>query len=554
LASGYIYVIDGLWCLSGFDLVVFDSHVVANIRMNCCEVMKRIWLPASFVNDLDIHDTGIKSQASVSYSIQYRKITLNNRFSMPAAADFHNVLDSLKSRHRYELLSPKDLIKITADSTAYDKDSVYWNHTRMVPLLSPESESYTALSGKQNNKSYEGQDWSDLRTWWNLVVKGNNFQSRDGKRWFTCYDFTSFLPEFNFVDGFWLGCKFALGTKLSNTASLSISPAGYYTTARHQWVGKCNISLNYTPRRSGKLSIEGGSLTDDYNLDSGESRIFNAVSALIFADNYIKFFNRRYLTLTNQIEPANGLLFTSSLSWERRAMIENNLKHSLLGQNADINHPLEDPSFFMPANRLLEATLSIDFTPSHYYRMIDNKKVFEPTNNPTLSLSYSRAFGLRGNSISPHFNKIQMGIQQSIQVGLFNHFIWSGEAGLFFNRKEIQFPDYHHFPTVMNTSTRRSFNYGFSLLDCYTYSTNNRWAMANMTWATPYFLFKYLPIFRLKSFDEAIHVRVLASHNIHPYLELGYSAGVEDLSRIGVFMGFDHNGYRSVGVSLSFPI
>jgi hypothetical protein len=619
LLSGYIYIVDDLWCVSACDMLIADSHTVANLKVSCQEVNKSVFMPVSVSSKLDIHGAGFQALASVTYGMRYRNVIVNKQIrssvvgidrkeeavnSTIAPADNKKIAngkrllankrkyqkkieeltaklnnkgdlskreiyelsrlsaklyaapDSLQSKHRFERLTPMDLMKVSEDSLANSRDSAYWDNVRTAPLLPEEEESYAHLitKKKEKEKSEDKKDWSDVTTWWNLLVHGNKFESKDGNKWFRCYDFTSLVPEFNFVDGFWVGYKFSLGTKLSKATSLEFSPAGYYATARHKWIGKGKLAFNYAPRRQGRLMIEGGSLTADYNEVSGESRFFDAVSALIYADNYIKLYNRQYLTLSNKIEPANGLLFTSSLSWERRTILENSLHHSLLGQNAEINHPLENTSFSMPENRLLKASFDLEFTPSHYYRMDGNRKVYDQTNNPTFTLGYSQAFDTNSKNLSSQFSQVRMGVRQKIDVGLFNHFTWGSEAGTFFNRKDMQFPDYYHFPTVMNTSSRRSFCYGFTLLDCYTYSTDNRWAMMNMTWETPYLLVKYLPFLRMKSFDEAIHVRALASGDRHPYLEVGYSVGVEEISRVGLFLGFDHTGYRSIGISLSFPL
>jgi hypothetical protein len=552
LVSGYLYVVDGLWCISRYDLLFYTNHFVTNIKMHGSEVQPELYLPTSILSETNVHNNNIETLESAMYSIRYNHITLSSHISYSSKTEHLSQTDTLRSKHRYELLLPKEMVKQITDSTASLRDSTYWKSVRTVPLLSEESRTYMPTS--RSDVTRKKTDWSDLSSWWNLIIKGNRFASDNGRWWLQSYDIASLCPEYNFVDGFWLGAKFGIGCNLSPTKSFLISPSIYYTTARHRWVGKANLSFNYSPRRQGKLSVEGGMLTDDYNGESGESRFFCSISALIYADNYIKFYNHRYLTVSNQIEPKNGLLFTSSLTYEWRKMIENHVRHSLLGQTAEINHPHEDEDFSMPTNRLLKASFELEYTPAHYYRMNNNKKEYESTSNPTFSLRYAQAFDLRCNSLTPQYKQLSAGIFENVKVGLFNHFIWRLEGGMFFDRQDMQFPDYHHFPTVMNTSTSRPFTYGFSLQDCYTYSTNDRWMMMNMTWNTPYLLVKYLPLFRHKSFDESIHARALAAGDRHPYYEVGYSVGVEDISRLGVFYGFDHNGYRSVGISISLPI
>jgi len=550
LVSGYIYIVDKLWCVSAFDLLTYDSHIIANIKVAYKEIVPSGFLPITIQAGINYHNTGFQALSYNIHSIRYDSVTVNSK-----AQPLQNKYRATKE-HRFERLLPKDLISIKEDTMALNRDSTKWDSIRCVPLLPEEAESYQLIKPEQKKKTFHFsmKDWTDMRTWWNLIVKGDRFMTPNKKQWMDCYNIQSTIPEYNFVDGLWIGYKLGLGWRISHANTFEFNPATYYTTARHKWIAFGDFSFTYAPRARGRISLKGGSLTQDYNEESGESRLFNSVSALIYADNYVKLFNKQYIAISNQVEPFNGMLFSSSLSWERRRKIDNHVHHSLLGQDAESNSPFKDDSYTMPANRLLKMSLALEYTPNHYYCMKNDQKIYEETENPTLSLSYTQAFSIGKVESSPHYSKIQAGIKQTINVGLFNHFIWLADAGCFFNRKSMEFPDYHHFPTVKNTSTTRSFSYGFFLPNCYTFSTPDRWVMVNATWNTPYLLIKYLPIFQHKKFDEAIHFRLLATPEEHPYMELSYSTGVEDISRVGFCIGFDRTGYRSVGISLSFAM
>jgi hypothetical protein len=550
LVSGYVYIVDKLWCISAFDLLLYNSHNVSNIKVRCAEIMPTVFAPVCAYNEMDIHRDGIHTLAQYTYSLRYRKIEENMTQNTPISSNYF-----VQGAKHFERLRAKDLIHLGGDTLKSNTDSVYWNRIRPVPLLPEEIYSYSLITPDSVARPFHAKDWSDVRTWYNLVRYGDTFRNRSGKLWLDCYSIASCVPDYNFVDGLWIGYKMGMGMQISPSTSLIFTPALYYTTARHKWIGTGNITLRYAPRSDGQFIVEGGSLTADYNGETGESRFFNAISALIYADNYIKLYNQKFLTVKNSIEIADGLTVTTAFDWESRKMIENNIHHSILGQNAEINHPLQDPDFDMPFNKLLSSTIALQYTPNHYYKIVDNKKVYEETECPTLTFGYTQAYSIGGRSIpSSRFSKLQTSIQQTVLVGLFNRFIWNAESGLFFHRKNMQFPDYHHFPTVQNTSSRRPFSYGFFLLDCYTYSTDDRWLMVNTTWNTPYLLIKYLPMFRVKNFDEAIHARLLITPEAHPYFECGYSAGVKDISRLGFFMGFNQHGYHSVGISLSFAM
>lgn len=550
LVSGYLNIIDGLWSISSFDILIYDRHVIANIKSTCKEIVPKAFMPITIQADVNYHNTGFQALSHNIHSINYSNIKFNNDSVMSRLPGFE------KGTHHCERYLPKDLISFTVDSGALNRDSLMWDSVRRTPLIQEEIVSYQHERKVPAMKKFHFsmKDWSDLRTWWNLFTKGDRFTTPNGKQWMDCYSLTSIVPEFNFVDGVWIGYKFGFGWRISHNNTLEFRPAVYYTTARKKWITFGDVSFTYAPRARGKIMFKGESTTEDFNEETGESRMFNAVSALIYADNYVKLFKKEFLSLSNQIEPFNGMLFTSTLSWERRSQLENSVHHSLLGGKAEANIPRAGTWHPMPLNKLLKMTLTFEYTPAHYYHMEDDKKVYEPTENPTFTFSYSRAFRISEKIASPQYNKIQVGVSQTIKAGLFNRFVWIADAGLFYHRSEMEFPDYHHFPTVQNTSSKRPFSYGFFLLDCYTFSTTDRWVMLNTSWYTPFLALKYLPFFKRKKFDEALHARFLATPEECPYAEFSYSLGVEDIARVGCRMGFDRHGYRSVGISLSLNL
>ena len=321
------------------------------------------------------------------------------------------------------------------------------------------------------------------------------------------------------MDGFWLGAKFETGLKLSEASTLQFTPSAYYTTARKAVAGQSELSLSYAPRRRGYLELSGGVLSADYNGESGESRLINTVASSFFGRNDVKLYEKRFLSFQNKIELANSLLLSTSLSWQ-----------------------------------LLKASFALEYTPAHYYRMYRGKKVYEESKCPTFTLRYDRAFPLKGALPSPSYHLAEFSARQSIEFGMFNTLDWAVNAGTFWNKSGMQFPDFKHFATTGLPVTERSFDTGFSLLDNYAYSTNTRWVQANMSWYTPCLLLKFLPFLKKKNLDEALHLRTLVEYDRRPYSEIGYSIGFMKLARLGVFLGFDSLKYRSAGVSVSIPL
>ncbi|MDR0745700.1 MAG: DUF5686 family protein, partial [Mediterranea sp.] len=336
---------------------------------------------------------------------------------------------------------------------------------------------------------------------------------------------------------------------------LSFTPEAYYTTARREWIGTGVLALDYAPRRLGKLSLSGGVLSADFNGESGESRIINGISSLLFARNDIKFYDKRFFSIDNEIEIANSLLLSTGFVWQKRKALENAVEKDLFGKHARPNLPRHPDNPYLQQHELMKASAALQYTPAHYYRMSQGRKYYLPATYPTFTVRYERAFSSGGaETLSPTFHRTELSVEQEIKFGLFNRIHWFANGGAFWDAGDMQFPDYKHFTTTRIPVTEHSLNRGFALLDNYAYSAHIRWAQANMSWYTPYLLLKYLPFLKKKRYDEALHLRALAVYKRSPYWEAGYSIGWSDAYRIGVFVGFEHVESNAVGVTVSLPL
>jgi len=91
-------------------------------------------------------------------------------------------------------------------------------------------------------------------------------------------------------------------------------------------------------------------------------------------------------------------------------------------------------------------------------------------------------------------------------------------------------------------------------LDNYT-SSSNSWAETHLNWTSDYLLLKRIPFMQPKLFDESLQLNMLWQSQLkNPYTEIGYSIGIRNLGRIGVFSGFDGLSYKSTGIKISFPL
>lgn len=607
LISGHIYIIEELWSVSAANIRFTEMGIKADVQVNCKEINPAVFLPVSVSLSCVFDILGVKADASYLTSMKYSSVETTgvNLASAPSItqavaapvvtsrgvtskqqkvqekidklagkeelstrdayklsrliAERENLeADTVRSGNKFERPGREYRLKIERDSLAACKDSAYWANVRSVPLREEEFESYarkaeliaktdTTSSGNENERS--GRPGNP--GFFDLFLNGNTYRTKNRKAWIELKGLSSYIPEYNFADGLWVGANVEFGVRPSGTTRLTFIPEAYYTTARKKWVGKGTADLKYAPRRSGNLVVSGGRVSEDFNKESGEKRWINALASLLFARNEIKFYDRTFAAITNNIEVANGLFLYTGVNWERRALLVNNVANSIFRRKAKPNLPENTDYTPMPDNEALTVTASLEFTPAHYYRMVQGRKQYEDPKFPTFTLRYDRAFGLNGSRPSPTYNRIELSARQEIEFGMFNTFYWSVNGGSFWNAEAIQFPDYKHFASTRFQLTERIMNEGFSLLNNYEYATATRWGQANITWQSPYILVKNLPFLRRMRFDEALHVRTLVVYDRAPYWEGGYSLGFGKSFRAGVFVGFDRMKYRSMGFSVT---
>ena len=601
LLSGHIYIVDNSWCVSAASLKAHSSGVDINAQITCSEVLPSVFLPIS-IKMQDYFDLmGFKAEAHFLASVQYHSVDLadiptlestpaietisslyiskkeakrlkkieelsqKEDLSTKEAYRLYNLMkeeaeykDTLRSDYKYDRTFQSRIANLTTDSLAGERDSLYWINVRSVPLKSEEVESYVFKREMHNIVDSLTARTLKPRSIYGKIFKtlifGGYYELNNKKDWFELYNILSYIPDHNFVDGQWVGARFLYGHKFSDNISLTIEPSLFYTTKRKKIVGDEKVTLYYAPRRKGEFFLAGGAVSADYNETCGEARIINSLASSIFGKNYLKLYDKKYITVGNRFEITNGLMFSAELTWQKRRMLDNLIYKSWFKKKATPNYPDVDNFVMMPNNELLRMSLGLEYTPGHYYRMVNNKKVYEPSVYPTFTLHYEHAFPLNTKVISPRYSMASLSAEQQIGFGLFNNIFWYANTGLFWDKKNIQFPDFMHFASTKFPVTMRNFNNSFALLNNYAYSNDTKWVQAHFSWYTPYLLFKHLPMLKRQMFDEALHLRTLQVYKHKPYTELGYSMGFNNLVRAGVFVGFKGVKYHSVGFSISLSI
>ncbi|MDR1757102.1 MAG: DUF5686 and carboxypeptidase regulatory-like domain-containing protein [Culturomica sp.] len=605
LFEGWIYIVEDDWSVSNFRLISRVMGISMDFRCVFNEVRHTVFMPTSYEIDLQVNVMGFKAVGKYFSSLKYLSVsadtvhTYEGMFQAdsadsadsagsaePAAADpkREKRLNKLQTLLEKEELTTRDAYKIarlseeamqparpdtvpslqiirserqekvTVDSLASQRDSLFWAAMRTVPLRQEEADGYREkeslkqiiAQNRAESDSSAAFNLGDKWLWGGSVQLGENVRLDYG-------GLMKVMPEYNFVDGFWIGQPLTFRIKGGQGRSLRIAPAAYYALARKAFIWEVKNQFRYAPMQNGELTLDFGSVSADFYRDGGAPRFENMLVSIVSASNYMKFYEKRYLRFQNRIDPATGLFFTVGGLYEKRSLPENHASYNLRKRDPEPNLPSLRGGIDMPAHASLSFHSELRYTPRYYFEVKDGRKQYVKTAWPTFSVRYEK--GVQpGTQCGSSYDRLEVGIFQDIRLGLFDRIVYGASAGKFLSKKELWFPDYKHFKTIGWTIAENDWAGVYLLPDYYALSTNREWATGTLDYYSSYLLLKRLPFLQRFLFGEALHFRYLRTPDTGHYMEAGYSLGFGRNLRAGGFVSFDRGKYKAWGIRVTLPL
>lgn len=541
LYSGYIYIADDTWHIHSAKLTCNVYGVREDYTITYQELETNVYLPITYVIATDINILGNKMVFDYHASLTYKDLKINK--------DAVKLLEEKNKPKKREFEIKHDsLYNTESDSLATKRDSTYWANIRVVPLSEREVVSFERKDSIQYHidsvrKVHKDPKFSVLD-----LFEGGKVGS-DSTRFIFRYDgLLKGVPEYNFVDGVWLGQKFNLETKIKKHNKLVISPYVYYAYSRKRILAGGDINLSYAPMKQGFLHIKGGSTSEDFN-PNGIHRLNNASSSLVRGKNYNHFYQKDFVSIVNSIDLANGLNFTAGLEVAKREGLSNHTNYTW-GHKSKIT-----PNMFS-TDRFDRTAYSLGFsyTPYAYYRIENGAKHYVEFTSPTFYIQFSEAFSSWQTNNSS-YRKLSGGLKQGLRLNEYNKLNYAIEGGGFLGSgDEMHFADYQHFNTSNVLINLKSPFSSFMLLDNYIASTDKYWVKGDFNYESKYLLLKRLPFLQGKMFNESVHLKLLYTPDIRPYSEIGYSINIINVLNFGTFASFKRMKYQDFGIRVLFDL
>lgn len=605
LFSGYIYILENTWNVYIADLTVSELGTKLHYRINFHQVKPSVYLPTTYDVSMQMNTMGVKGAGKYYASMKYNSVEideLRKSLTITEQSDDTEIIEEkispkqqkvfaeieklsqkeqLSTKEAYKMsklmsqvtepeevkkqresLEIKDIepVKIEVDTLAWKKDSVYWSAIRELPLREDEARSYqvkdsiSAMDSTEidpdNNSLYVSID-SNPKTVFGKITQGGRWKIND-KMSLRYGGLFGVLKEYNFVDGFWLGQSLSFSRKIDENRNLSVSPSVYYATARKDVLWHVSTSFDYAPMRLGRFYASTGHISRDVNEQNGESRLANAISAIGLGQNFIRFYDSRFVRVSNNIDIANGLRLFADFEIDKRNTLNNATSFNF--RNKPVAENIPSPAEGYRPHTASTVQLSLSYTPFYRYRIRDGKKSYDSSKYPTFELTYKQGSNrYKTDNQSTIYHRFSASVYQSINLSPFERLSYGFSGGRFFSKNPLEINDFKYINNSPMIFTTSNFSNSFNLLSPYT-ASQKWWVEGHLNFRSGYLFIKNLPFLQGFAFDESVHLHTLSTENSPLYLEGGYSIGFSEIGRVGLFTGFSEGKFNSVGFRISYPL
>jgi hypothetical protein len=611
--KGYIYIMEGLWCLHSTDLTTngggFETKIVTSFRP--VSGYDFVWMPVTY--DIEAKGGMLGFRGSFRYlaSVSDYHITLNpnldhhwvanqSKEAPPVMEEEKTIVaqpkpQASKTKRQQDieqLLAKDELTKMemlrlankmqkesesrqqkeslqivddsstmVVDSMATQRDSSFWLNNRPVSLMESEVVSYKQFDSVMVEKAKahakdSARHKRDTGFHVMNIVWGTGGRFNHKKNYYEWGGLLTGSELFlNAVDGWGGSVQWRLGSVRENGKTWDFQNRIRIPFERKAVNSLATLSYWYKPKSLGKVTVTGGSYVSDFNAQGGPSMFVNSLFLLIDQRNLMKLYQQDYAKMSHQIELTNGLLWEVSAGWYNRYAVWNTNRYAKKETpDGKITPNTPTPGYVFPTHQASIITNTFTYTARQRYKIEKGKKNYVQGELPTFKLTTTN--GVKGVlSSDVDFMKAEVTVTERIKP---LHWLFInarlGHQFFIYNNRSF-FPDYNQV-----IGNRSPFFTGdalkvFRQLDYYQSANTGSITTLNAELDFKRLLIKRLPLINMTSLREVVFYNGLYTPSNKTYQEIGYSIdGIIGVMRLDVFAGFQNTSYNNWGVRLVLNI
>jgi hypothetical protein len=518
--SGAIYIVEDDWALYGADVSVTGAQV--NVP-----VVDVLHLKQNY-NYSDKIDAWVLISQSIDFKVNFLGFKFDGRFSS-AYSSYDFFPDYKEDTFTNEVL--------TFEKEATEKDTVYWNNLRPVPLTIEEVKDYTkkdSIKVVRKSKKYL-DSINKKQNKFNFLSPITGYTYKNSyEKWSLSYDGLVGDLGFNTVQGF-------------NT-SIGASYFKRQNDKGKWWYAGVKANYGFSDKRirptfffskkwdnfsRPRMSISGGVRTAQFNDRQPITKLDNLSWSLFLRENYLKIYEKEFARISYSEEIKNGIYFSSSLEYANRKPLFNTTNYSFARQSKTApytsNNPIDLTDYINPAfdeHRIATLNLGTTFVFAQKYMSYPNRKSnIRNDKYPSLNVNYRKTFGASNSELNSDL--FTASLNQNINVGNYGNLSYNIRGGLFLKKKNIAFMD-----NLQANGNQLSFVKGnqlnsFSLLEYYKFYTNDKYAEAHIEHNFKGAILGKIPLINELNLHLVGGAKTLFMADKNPYTE--YSVGFSNI-------------------------
>ena len=514
--SGTIYILEDSWEIYGIELTTTgESTQITPIetlvfKQNFTYSEKdELWVKLSQTVEFTWKIFGIGGNGR--FSAVYSDYDFNPQFTRE---DFSN-----------EILSFAE--------NANEKDSMYWEKIRPIPLTTEEVDDYIrkdSIQERKNSKVYK-DSVDQVRNKFKITDPLFGYSYRNS---FKQYSWNISGPiegiRYNTVQG-WNTTINANFTKWGDDYNKywGLNASANYGLADDRLRVKGGFIKKFNNKSKPYFTLNGGIEAKQINDTEPISTLVSSVASILFDKNYLKIYDRTFIEARYSEEIFNGFRLYANASFERRSALFDDPEIIEDEDEFTANNPLAPNDFdsapFEDHNiAKIGITGRINFD-QKYYNYPDGKYNVTNSDYPTLYFSYEKGFAATVDDYN--FDHFKMMANQRVSLQNKGDFEYSLKGGKFLNGENISLVDHQHFNgNLTHVKLDPSINQ-FNLLPYYGYSANDTYGELHAEHNFKGYLLGKIPLLRSLNFNTVIGVNSLWTTGNKPYSE--YSVGISNI-------------------------
>jgi hypothetical protein len=559
--SGEIYIVEDSWRIHTTDLFLTKNRgieFVDSIRI------QQVFAPTEF---------GIFLPLTQDFSFQFKVFAFKGRGNFVSVYSNYDVQPNYEVFREYgkyqerfgEKKEEKDLFQkddfdntiMTVEEKANERDSIYWQEVRPIPLspveikdykvkdsirIIKESEPYRDSIDRENNKFNVTQ----------ALLVGYNYRNSFKGNYITLPGLLGLL-NYNTVEGLAPYGRFAFSKRNPKKDELkyTITSTVRYGVGNRRFHAKGSFTLPLDERTNKRIRVSGGRYISQYNAAEPIGETINSYFTVFSGQNFMKIYQKNFFEASYSQEVVDGMSLSTQISFENRDQLQNTADFTFADEgeaqftsNIPVVDELSDASF--DQHQALTWSAIITYQPGRKYIDRPDMRINLGSKYPTFSVRYKKGLPLGAADID--YDLISGRVTDDMRLGLVGTFSYLFEAGIFLNNQNMELPDFKHF----NGNLTYLGNFGisnFQTLDYYRFSTQDQYIEAHAEHHFNEFILNKIPLIRKLNWQTVISMHSLLTPTAGNYTEFG--VGIEHIFkffRVDYYRGYHRGQLSNVGI------